>query len=100
MEYIGLDLNNLPTSITESHDLKFKAVKGEEEKKYKQYRFVDVQDIDILVSESNTFSELKEKYENASPLYTYLETDDEESIEKYRTFFISSFPSFPFWGIH
>lgn len=86
LEYIGLDLNDVPANLTESHDLKFKVLKGHDEKQYKQYKFINVQDIDILLSNSNSFSELKEKYENSSPLYTYLETYNEENLEKYYTF--------------
>ena len=77
--YIGLDLNDVPDNITESHDLKFKVLKGHDEKQYKQYKFVNIEDIDILLSNSNSFSELKEKYENASPLYTYLDSDGKKS---------------------
>ena len=86
LKYIGLDLNNIPQNLTEIHDLKFKILKSQDEKNYKQYRFVNIQDIDILISNSNSFSEVKEKYENASPLYTYLDTNNEESMEKYYIF--------------
>ena len=84
--YIGLDLSDVPENITESHDFKFKVLKGHDEKQYKQYRFVNIEEIDILLSNSNSFSELKEKYENASPLYTYLDSNDEENLEKYYKF--------------
>ena len=86
MEYIGLDLNDIPDNLTESHDLKFKVLKGQDEKQFKQYRFINVQDIDIMLSNSNVFSDLKEKYENASPLSTYLDSYDEDNLEKYYTF--------------
>ena len=86
MEYIGLDLNDVPATITESHDLNFKVLKGKDEKQFKQYKFINVQDIDIMLSNTNAFSDLKEKYENASPLSTYLDSYNEESLEKYYTF--------------
>ena len=86
LKYIGLDLNNVPEEIENQKPIKFNVLKGNDEKQYKQYRFVNVSDIDILVSHSNAFSELKEKYENASPLYTYLDSYEEINIEKYYTF--------------
>ena len=60
LNYIGLDLNDIPENLEETNDIKFKVLKGYDEKQYKQYKFVNVQDIDILLSDSNTFSELKE----------------------------------------
>ena len=86
LNYIGLNLNDIPKNLEETNDIKFKVLKGYDEKQYKQYKFVNVQDIDILLSDSNTFSELKEKYENASPLSTYLDSYDEENMEKYYKF--------------
>lgn len=86
LDYIGLDLNDIPENLNETYDLKFKVLKGQDEKQFKQYRYINVQDIDIMLSNTNAFSDLKEKYENASPLSTYLDSYSEESIEKYYTF--------------
>ena len=61
LEYLGLNLDKIPKTLKETHDLKFRVVKGIDEKQYKQYRFIDIKDIDILLSNSNTFSELKDK---------------------------------------
>ena len=55
LEYVGLNLNDVPENLTESHDLKFKVIKGQDEKQYKQYKFINVEDIDILLSNSNSF---------------------------------------------
>jgi len=86
LDYIGLDLNDIPENLNETHDLKFKVLKGQDEKQFKQYRYINVQDIDIMLSNTNAFSDIKEKYENASPLSTYLDSYSEESLEKYYTF--------------
>jgi len=86
LEYIGLDLDDIPECLAESQDLKFKVLKGQDEKQYKQYKFIDVKDIEILLSDSNSFSELKEKYERSSPLNTYIDSTNEENVEKYYAF--------------
>ena len=86
LNYIGLDLNDIPEDLEEQQEVKFNVLKGNDEKKYNQYRLVNIDDIDILISESNAFSELKERYENASPLYNYLDSYDEENVEKYYQF--------------
>ena len=49
LEYINLDLNNIPQSIKEFEPLKFKALGSYEEGKYKQYRYIPVKDIQILL---------------------------------------------------
>ena len=84
LEYLGLNLDEIPKSLTEAHDLKYRVSKYVDDKRYKQYKFINVNDIDILLSDSNSFSNLKEKYGNASPLYTYLEP----SVEEEENYFI------------
>ena len=86
LEYIGLDLDDIPENILEDNNIKFRVLKGQDEKQYKQYRFINVSDIDILLSDSNAHSELKVKYENASPLYKYLDSYEEENIDRYYAF--------------
>ena len=86
LEYIGLDLNEIPETLKQNHDIKIRITSGKDERQFKQYKFINVNDIDILISEANAFSELKEKYENASPLYTYLNAYEEDNMEKYYTF--------------
>ena len=86
LEYIGLDLDDIPESIIDEHDIKFRVLKGQDEKQYKQYRFLNVKDIDILLSDTNSYSELKDKYENSAPLYKYLDAYDEENADRYYAF--------------
>ena len=40
-------------SLKEYSDINFRTLRGYDEKKYKQYRFVNVSDIEILLSPTN-----------------------------------------------
>ena len=63
LEYIGLDLDKIPKALKEYSDINFRTLRGYDEKKYKQYRFVNVSDIEILLSPTNRINTIKEKYE-------------------------------------
>ena len=88
LEFIGLDLENIPKTLKLVETLKFRPNSGFDEKKYRQYRFVSPKEIQILLSPTNRLDDIKEKYSKASPLADYLENDDldEEKQAKYSTF--------------
>ncbi len=86
LDYIGLDLNNLPKTLTEYTDISFRTLKGYDEKKYKQYRFIKISDIEILLTPANRVETIKEKYEKALPLICYLDNKSEENVLNYTTF--------------
>ena len=86
LQYIGLDLNNVPETLKIFEPLNFRVTKKYEENKYKQYRFVPIKDIEILLSPTNRLDKMEEKYSKASPIYSYLVPDTEENILKHTTF--------------
>ena len=87
LEFIGLDLDNIPKTLKLVEDLKFRPNSGFDEKKYRQYRFVSPKEIQILLSPTNRLDDIKEKYSKASPLAEYREPSEiEENEEKYATF--------------
>lgn len=86
LDYIGLDLNKIPRFLKQFNALDFRATRSYDDKLYKVYKYVNVQDIEILVTPTDRLTDLKEKYKLASPLFTYLEEKDDESIEKFATF--------------
>ena len=86
IDYIGLDLDKLPKSLKQYTDLNFRTLKGYDEKKYKQYRFVNVNDIEILLTPTHRIDPIKDKYEQASPLCFYLDSKNEENILYYTKF--------------
>ena len=74
LDYIGLDLKRIPSFLTEIQNLNYRAIKNYEEKQYKKYRFVNVNDITILLSPTNRLDSVKDKYEKARPLQISLVT--------------------------
>ena len=86
LEYIGLNLEEIPETLKLVEDLQFKPNTGFDEKKYRQYRFVSPKEIQILLSPTNRLDDIKEKYSKASPLALYLDSKSEENQEKYATF--------------
>ena len=86
LEYLGLDLEKIPADLKRFEPLQYKIPRFYDEKKYRQYRYVDIKDIQILLSPTNRLEDLSEKYKKASPLYEYLDKDNEKNILKYTTF--------------
>jgi len=86
IEYLGLDLDNIPESLKKFEPLEYRIPKFYDEKQYRQYRYVNIKDIQILLSPTNRLTDLSEKYKKARPLYEYLDKENEENILKYTTF--------------
>ena len=86
LEYIGLNLGKIPASLKKVEPLEFRIPKFYEEKQYRQYRYIPVKDIQILLSPTNRLDEIEEKYKKASPLADYLDSKSEKNILKYTTF--------------
>ena len=86
IEYLGLDLDKLPKSIIQFEDLQYRIPKFYDENKYRQYRYVKVSEIQILLSPCNRLDNLEDKYKKASPLSEYLDNKTEENYIKHTTF--------------
>lgn len=86
LQYLSLDLNNIPDSIKEFEPLNFRPSRLYTETKHRQYRYVPVKEIEILLSPTNRLDSDDEKYSKASPLYTYLIPDTDENILKHTIF--------------
>ena len=86
LEYLGLDLNEIPEDIQNFEPLEYRIPKFYDEKQYRRYRYVPIHDIQILLSPTNRLDEMEEKYKKASPLADYLDNTTEENILKYTTF--------------
>lgn len=86
LEYLGLDLDNIPEKLKKYKPLEYRVPRFYDEKQYKQYRYIDIKDIQILLSPTNRLDELGEKYKKARPLCEYLDKEKEENILKYTTF--------------
>ena len=86
LKYIGLDLKKIPKALTQPDKLEYRVPKFYDESQYKQYRYVKIKDIQILLTPSNRLDDLEEKYKKAAPLSEYLDSKSEENEEKYEKF--------------
>ena len=86
LNYIGLDLNNIPKFIKDFEELDYWPSKYNDEHLYKVYKYIDIADIQILLTPTNRLSYMGEKYGKAVPLYAYLTPDTEENIERHTKF--------------
>lgn len=86
LNYIGLNLNNIPAEVMEFKKLDFRPKNSEEIKYYKVYKYVDIKDIKILISPTNRLDSIETRYTKASPLYEYLDSNNEENTEKHTMF--------------
>lgn len=83
LKYIGLDLNNIPEFLLDYRDVDFKPSKVIEENTFKIYRYVNLKDIEILLTPKNRLDSIYEKYMDAVPLNMYLDSENEENIVRY-----------------
>lgn len=86
LEYIGLDLNVIPTFFKEYTSLEYRPLKSYEDNGYKVYRYLPISKIQILLTPKNRLNSIQEKYMLAAPIYSYLDPEKEEDIIKYTTF--------------
>lgn len=86
LKYIGLDLENIPEFIKNHAYIDYKPTRGYDENKYNIYKYIDVRDIQILLTPTNRMDLLMDKYDKASPLNQYMISEDEENIVKHTMF--------------
>ena len=61
LEYLGLNLKEIPKEFQKYKPLEFRIPKFYEEKQYKQYKYVPVKDIQILLSPTHRLDSIEEK---------------------------------------
>ncbi len=86
LDYLGLDLDNVPQSLRNFEPLDFTVIKGYDDTQYKQYRYVSIKDIEILLSPTHRLDGIDKKYKNASPISDYLDNKNERNLMKHTTF--------------
>lgn len=87
LQYLGLDLENIPSFLTEYEGLEYRPSKVIDDKEYVVYRYLPIDQIQILITPTNRLTEISEKYAKAKPIADYLNlTESEESIECFATF--------------
>lgn len=86
LKYIDLDLKNVPEFLLDYKDVDFKPSKNYDENVFKVYRYIHLNDIQILLTPKNRMNTVFEKYSEAVPLNQYLDSENEENIIHYASF--------------
>ena len=86
ISYIGFELGEVPEFLKDFTPLNYNVPKIYDETSYKIYKYVDVKDIDIMITPKDRLDELSDRYADASPLFTYMKAEKNEDIEKYAYF--------------
>ena len=86
VDYIGFELEKVPEFLKEFEPLNYRVPKVYDETTYKVYKYINVKDIEILITPKDRLDDLTERYKLASPLFTYMKPETNEDIEKYAYF--------------
>lgn len=83
LKYIGLDLEKIPEFLLDYKNVDFKPVKSHDENNFKVYKYINIKDIQILLTPTNRLNTAFEKYSKAEPINQYLDKENEDNIIKY-----------------
>ncbi len=86
LEYLNLDLNNIPNWIKDYSNIDYRPQKNYDENTYKIYKYIPISKIEILLTPTNRLNSIKEKFSKAAPLYSYINPKDESDIIRHTTF--------------
>ena len=82
LKFIGLDLENIPDKLNFFQNINFRIHKNYNEKNYKVYRYIDVNDIEIFLTPTHRLTDYTEKYAKGLAIGAYLSTDTDIDIER------------------
>lgn len=86
LKYIGLDLNDVPEKIANTRNINFRVKRNYDEKNYKVYKYINVNDIDIFLTPTHRLAEYTEKYAKALPISMFFNPVNEDDMERYTSF--------------
>lgn len=86
LSYIGLNLERLPKFLTEFNPFSFRPSKSYNDTSYKVYRYIDVNDIEILLTPTDRLTSLDEKYKLSVPIKNCLDSKTEQNVEYFAAF--------------
>jgi len=86
LKYIGLDLNNIPEKIARQANVNFRIKRNYDEKNYKVYKYIDVDDIVILLTPTHRMADYTEKYAKALPLAMFFNPVNDEDMLRHTAF--------------
>ena len=81
IKYLGLNLDKIPDNLKEYEGLDYRPSRNYDEKSYKTYRYLDIKDINILLTPKNRLEDINIKYRKAAPISAYLDPEKETEIE-------------------
>ena len=85
LNYIGLDLENVPDFFMNYKDVDYKPTRAYEQTDFKVYKYIHLKDIQILFTPTNRLNTITEKYSKALPISEYLK-DTEENVVNHAMF--------------
>lgn len=83
LEYINLDLDNIPEEIKNTDDIDIKASEINNEKNYKVYKHIPIKDINIVLTDARRLDLPTQKLQKLNDLSFYL---NKKNKEEYNTF--------------
>lgn len=86
LKYIGLSLTRIPKFLKEFEEISYRFHGSKENEKYRVYRNVPIENIQILITNTERLEEAPKKYAEASPLPDYLDSKSRENAEKHAQF--------------
>lgn len=79
LNVLGLDLENLPTFLTETKPIIFNPSRLNNDKELKVYKYVPIKDIEIYCTTAHRDDPIKEKYSKSMPLGRFIEESEHDS---------------------
>ena len=76
LNYMGLDFKNIPEFLLNFDSLDYKPELVSEQINFKVYKYINIKDIQILLTPTSKSNSLVEQYSKAVPLCEYLKLSD------------------------
>ena len=86
LEEIGLDLKKVPSYLTQVEPISYRVIKKYEQSSEKVYKYINIKDIEILITQSDRLDEMSLKYKKAKPLAEYIEKKGDKNLEEFTIF--------------
>ena len=83
LDFIGLNLERIPKFISNFEPLDFIISNSYNDNEHRIFKYIPINEIEILISPTNRLNDIKEKYSLAQPLGNYL---NKKNAEEYATF--------------
>jgi len=86
LEFLGLNLDKVPEYLKDFSPLNFNISRLNNDKDHRIYRYVPIDEIEVLITPCLRGDDIKKKYSEAVPLGRFFNPQgDEEDIERYTT---------------